>query len=199
VDEVPSLPAEFPPPAKYHVKDPSEKSLLDALPGGELVRRVRRVLPGNRLFKKICAAPERRLPVYVVLREDTYESALGDGVFRYFESAHPDEEAAKAHIDQYCSSKKRFMLYTRKVYLTLSVGSLALDTEDSEPYIRKVYLTLSVENLALDTEDSNLSPFDHFTKAQIVSDLDHPEMRRDPWGKLYQEDRDRERGRDETP
>ncbi len=163
VDEVPSLPAEFPPPAKYHVKDPSEKSLLDALPGGEPVRMVRRVLPGNRLFKKICAAPERRLPVYVVLHEDKYESAFGDGDFRYFESAHLDEEAAKAHIDRYYASK-----------------------EWSELHIRKVYLTVSGWTLALDTEESDLSPFDHFTKRQIVGDLKHPKRRLDPWGEPYQ-------------
>ncbi len=150
VDEVPSLPAEFPPPAKYHVKDPSEESLLE-------------VLPGNRLVKKICAAPERRLPVYVVLHEDTYESAFGDGVFRYFDSAHLDEEAAKAHIDRYYASK-----------------------EWSELYIRKVYLAVSGWTLALGTEDSNLSPFDHFTKRQIVGDLEHPQRRLDPWGEPYQ-------------
>ncbi len=42
-------------------------------------------------------------------------------------------------------------------------------------YIRKVYLTLSGGTWALDTEDSNLSPFDHFTKKQIVNDLEHLE------------------------
>ncbi len=146
VDEVPPLPTEFPPPAKYHVKDPSEKS----------------VRPSDELLKKIRAAPDERLPVCVVLYEDSYESALGDGIFRYFESAHLDDEAAKAHIDQYYASKKWSELYLRKVYLTLSVGSLALVTEDS-----------------------NLSPFDHFTKEQIVSDLEHPEVRLDPWGKPY--------------
>ncbi len=40
--------------------------------------------------------------------------------------------------------------------------------------------------MALDTEDSDLSPFDHFTKKQIVRDLEHPERRLDPWGKPYQ-------------
>lgn len=147
VDEVPSLPAEFPPPAKYHVKDPSEKS----------------VRPSDELLKKIRAAPDKRLPVFVVLHEDWYESALGNGVFRNFESAHLDEEAAKASIGQYYASKKGSELYIRKVYLTLSVGSLALDTEDS-----------------------NLSPFDHFTKEQIVSNLEHAERCLDPWGKPYQ-------------
>lgn len=174
VDAVPSLPAEFPPPARYHVKDPVEKSLLDALPGGELVRRVRRVLPGNRLFKKICAAPEGRLPVYVVLREDIYETAFGDGIFRDFESAHLDEAAAKAYIQQQqpgMTIKSFNPPETRSVH--------------DNHYIRKVYLTESGWTLALDTTDCDLSPYDHFTKKQIVRDLEHPERRLDPWGKPY--------------
>lgn len=174
-DQVPSLPAEFPPPDKYHVKDRSEKSLLDALPGGELVGWVRRVLPGNRLFKKICVAPEGRLPVYVVLREDLYETAFGDGVFRDFESAHLDEEAAKAFIQQQPPG--------------MTIQSYDPPETRSVPdnrYIRKVYLTESGWTLALDTTDCDLSPYDHFTKKEIVRDLKHPEKRLDPWGEPYQ-------------
>ena len=162
--EVPTLPAEFPPPARYHVKDPSGKSLLELLPGGALVRMTRRVLPGSGLFKKVCAAPEGRLPVYVVLQEDIYESALGDGIFRNFESAHLDEQAARTHIDQYQYQPD----------------------EKTEFYIRTVYLIVSGWTLALDTRNCDLSPYDHFTKKQVVRDLEHPDMRLDPWGKPYQ-------------
>ncbi len=165
-DEVPSLPAEFPPPAKYHVKDPSEESLLD-------------VLPGNRLVKKICAAPEKRLPVYVVLREDIYETAFGDGVFRDFESAHLDEEAAKAHIQQFLLKSPGMTIQSFDPPDTRIV--------DNSHYIRKLYLTVSGWMLALDTKDCDLSRYDHFTKKQIVSDIEHPEKRLDPWGEPYQE------------
>ncbi len=160
--QVPSPPTGHPPPDPYHLKERGEASRLMALAGGALVNWARRLLPGGRLLKKIRAAPGRRLPVYVVLHEDRYESAFGDGVFRYFDSAHLDESAAKAHIDRYYAGK-----------------------EWSELHIREVALTVSGWTLALATEDRGLSPFDHFTKNNIVRDLAHPERRRDPWGEPY--------------
>ena len=58
-------------------------------------------------------------------------------------------------------------------------------------YIRKVYLTVSGWTLALDTKNCDLSPFDHFTKKQIVRDFEHPERRLDSWGKTVPGGRDR--------
>jgi hypothetical protein len=164
-NEVPPLPGEFPPPVKYHVKDPSGKSLLESLSDGALVRMARRALPGSQLFNKTCAATESRLAVYVVLIEDTYESAFGDGIFRCFESAHLKEDAAKTYIDEY---------------------QFAPD-EKTDFFIRSVYLTVSGWSLALDTGDCDLSRYDDFTKKQIATDLKHPGRRRNRLGQLYSE------------
>ncbi len=157
VDKVPSLPAEFPPPAQYHVKEPSEAP----------------VRPSDDLLEKIRAAPDGRLPVYVVLGEDPYETSFGDGVFRDFNSAHLDEEAARAHIGQLLGRPPRMTIESDDPPDTRSLHEIH--------YIRKVYLTLSGGTLALDTEDCDLSQYDHFTQNQIVRDLNHPERLRSLW------------------
>lgn len=151
VDQVPSLPAEFPPPDKYHVKDPIE------IP----------VFPSDDLLKKVRAAPDERLPVYVLLKEDPYETSFGDGIFRNFESAYLDEDAAKARIQQLLREPPRITIESNDPTDTRFVHDIH--------YIRKVYLALSEGALTLDTEDCDLSPYDHFTKEKIVSYSDFPD------------------------
>ena len=148
VDQVPSLPAEYPPPDKYHVKDPVEDP----------------VVPNDDLLKEIGAAPEERLPVYVVLEEDPYETSFGDGIFRDFNSAHLDEEEAKAHIQFLLRKPPRMTIESNDPTETRSIPA--------RHYIRKVYLTLSGGTLTLDTKDCDCSPYDYFKIGQIATDLE---------------------------
>jgi hypothetical protein len=102
----------------------------------------------NELLEKINTSPGRRLPVYVVLMENRYETVLGDGCYRDFESAFFDESSAKSHIEN-----------------------------DFEPHefvefhIRKVHLMTKENGVILDTKGANISPFDHFWLKQICEDL----------------------------
>lgn len=147
VDRVPPLPAEFPPPARYNVKQPSEVPLP----------------AGDDLLGKISAAPDARLPVFVVLGEDPYETTFGDGIFRDFESVHLDEQAATAYIRQRQRDPPRMTIESADPSDTRTLQEVF--------YIRKVYLTLSGGKLALDTEDCDLSPYDNFTQNMVVSGL----------------------------
>jgi hypothetical protein len=134
VGRVPSLPAQFPPPEKYHVTDPPEPYTPN-------------VLPESKIFEKVKYAPTRRVPVYVVLREDMYESMVGNGIFRYFESAFFEQTAAESYIK-------------------------TLESKGGYSYhIREVYLTISGNVVALVTKGCDLSPFDHFTRQQICDEL----------------------------
>ncbi|MCK4792991.1 MAG: hypothetical protein KAV87_55185 [Desulfobacteraceae bacterium] len=102
----------------------------------------------NELLERINACPGRRLPAYVVLMEDRYESVLGDGTYRHFESAFFDESSAQSHIEN-----------------------------DFEPHefiefhIREVHLVASENGVVLDTKGAKISPFDHFGLRQICDDL----------------------------
>ena len=134
-DRVPLIPAEFPPPFNLHIADPPEATTPN-------------VLPGSGLFERVNALLDKRLSVYIVLKEDTYESAVGDGIFRYFESAFFDQKEAEANI--------------RK---ELKPGGFYLF------HIRKVSLTISNNELFLDINGCDLSPFDHFTRQEVCDDL----------------------------
>jgi len=134
VGRVPPLPAQFPPPEKYHVTEPPEPHTPN-------------VLPGSKVFEKVNYAPTGRLPVYVVLREDMYESMVGDGIFRYFESAFFERTAAESYVKT-MESKEGYSFY-----------------------IREVSLTISGNVVALVTKGCDLSPFDHFTRQQICDEL----------------------------
>ena len=133
--EVPPLPRRFPPPKSYHVTDPPEIGTPNAL-------------PGSSLFERVNSAPDKKLPVYVVLKEDRYETVFGDGCFRNFESAFFDESSAQSHIEN-----------------------------DFEPHefiefhIRRVYLMVKENGVILDTKGAKISPFDHFGLGQICDDL----------------------------
>jgi len=133
--KVPPLPRKFPPPKKYHVTDPPEKKTSNAL-------------AGSKLFERVNSSLDKRLPVYVVLMEDRYETAVGDGCFRNFESAFFDRPSAESHIE--------------------------LDFEPHEFvafHIRAVHLVARDDQLVLDTKNAELSPFDHFSLRQICDDL----------------------------
>jgi hypothetical protein len=134
-EAAPPLPRRFPPPVKYHLLDPPEPKTANA-------RR------GSKVFDRVLSAPDRRLPVYVVLREDRYESLFGDGVFRDFEAAFLDAASAEHYIEN-DAEQHEFLEY----------------------HLREVYLAVSGKRGVLDTEGCNLSPFDHFTGAEICDDL----------------------------
>lgn len=74
--------------------------------------------PGIALFLQ--AAPGHELPVYVTLQEDLYESAQGDGTFRYFYEAsiggEPPFEGER--------TKGSHAYYVRNLRLRLAEGSL---------------------------------------------------------------------------
>ena len=133
--EVPPLPRKFPPPTRYHITDPPEQETPNAL-------------AGSKLYERVNSVPDKRLAVYVVLMEDRYETVLGDGCFRNFESAFFDESSAQSHIEN-----------------------------DFEPHefiefhIRKVHLVAGENGVVLDTKGAKISPFDHFTLQQVCDDL----------------------------
>jgi hypothetical protein len=102
----------------------------------------------KELLEKIAASAGKRLPVYVVLMENRYETALGDGCFRNFESVFFDEPSAQSHIEN--------------------------DVEQHELlwfHIRKVHLIATENGVVLDTKGANISPFDHFGVQDICENL----------------------------
>jgi hypothetical protein len=133
--EVPPLPREFPPPTRYHVTDPPEKGTPNAL-------------AGSKLFERVNSVSDKRLPVYVVLEEDRYETVFGDGCFRNFESAFLDRRSAESHVE--------------------------LDFEPHEFiafHIRLVHLVARDDQLVLDMNNAEISPFDYFSLQQICDDI----------------------------
>lgn len=102
----------------------------------------------KELLEKITACAGKRLPVYVVLMEDRYETSVGDGCFRHFESVFFDELSAQSHIEN--------------------------DVEQHELlwfHIRKVHLVATENGVVLDTKGTNISPFDHFGVQEICENL----------------------------
>ena len=134
-DEVPPIPREFPPPIRYHVTDPPEKETPNAL-------------AGSKLFERVSSAPDKILPIYVVLVEDRYETVFGDGCYRNFESVFFDRNSAESHVE--------------------------LDFEPHEFvefHIRALHLVAQNDRLVLNTDNDEISPFDHFTLGQICDYL----------------------------
>lgn len=138
-DRLPPVPDGVPPPEKYHLRDPPEPEALQAQ-------------SGSKLFQHAAAAGGR-LPVYVVLYEDCYESIFGDGVFRNFDSAFFDESTADA-------------------YIAAKMDKVAPESRDLVAYhVRPMHLEVSGGSLVMNTDGAQLSPFDHFTLSQITDDL----------------------------
>ena len=53
------------------------------------------------------ARDPKTAPVFIVLREDTYETMLGDGEFHYFQDVFLTEEHAQRHLEQARSEWER--------------------------------------------------------------------------------------------
>ena len=98
----------------------------------------------KELLEKITACEGKRMPVYVVLMEDRYETALGDGCFRNFESVFFDESSAQLHIEN--DVEQHELLYF---------------------HIRKMHLIATENGVVLDTKGANISPFDHIGVQEI--------------------------------
>jgi hypothetical protein len=138
-DRLPPVPDGVPPPEKYHLPEPPEPEARQAKAGSKLSAHV--------------AAAGGRLPIYVVLYEDCYESAFGDGVFRNFDGAFFDESAAQAYI-----AKK--------------IKRVARESRNMVAYhLRTMHLEVRDGNLALDSDGAGLSPFDHLTLSDVTDDL----------------------------
>jgi hypothetical protein len=135
-DKVPPIPRKLPPRSIRDLVDIPEKEA----PYTSVT---------NRLLEKINVCHGGRLSVYVVLMEDRYETVLGDGCYRDFESAFFDESSAQSHIE------KDFEPH-----------------EFIEFHIRKVHLMAKENGVVLDTKGAKISPFDHFGLRQICEDLD---------------------------
>jgi len=140
---VPPLPASFPPSRDSWIADPPER----LSPSAE---------PGSPVFERVRSAPGCRLRVFVVLREDAYESAFGDGIFRYFDSAHLDRAAAESRI-----------------------AARKASDDDSRPsaqlpyryHLREADLVITDGRVRIDASTSERSPFDHFTAGEVCDDL----------------------------
>ena len=133
--KVPPIPRKLPPRAIRDVIDLPEKEA----PYTSVT---------NELLEKINACPGRRVPVYVVLEENRYETVFGDGCFRHFESAFFDESSAQSHIENDCEQHELLWFH-----------------------IRIVHLVASEDGVVLDTKGAKISPFDHFGLGQICDDL----------------------------
>jgi len=95
------------------------------------------------LTRMLLARPSKASPVYVVLKEDTYETSCGDGCYRYLDSVYLDRTAAEAHI-------------------------AAIDaTEWYRGYLRQ--LTIAVADECLDIPDFELALFDNFKVADVFN------------------------------
>jgi hypothetical protein len=135
-DKAPPLPQKLPPEAIRNVvvNLPEKEGPYSGAP--------------DKLLHKIHACPGQRMPVHVVLMEDRYESALGDGIFRNFDSAFFDKNSAQSHIENDFEPNEFVQFQIRKLYLA-AVGN----------------------GVILDTKDANISPFDHFSLRQVCDDL----------------------------
>lgn len=98
----------------------------------------------GRLYQHVAALPEGRTPVYVVLDEDTYETAFGDGEFHYFAGAFLDEQAARRLMAQAGRGRRR--------------------------HLRRMTLEAGPEGLTM--PDFRLEPFDHVSVGQILDSLE---------------------------
>ncbi len=64
---------------------------------------------------------DKEAPVFVVLTEDLYETAFGDGEFHDFAGVFLTREDAQRHIDQNRSRWNKFYLKTNSVWSSLIV------------------------------------------------------------------------------
>jgi hypothetical protein len=150
---LPPLPDGFPPPSALHV---AEKAVRAS------------VKPGRRVLQAVRAAPDGRLAVFVVLYEDRYESIFGDGVFRYFEAAFADADAARAFV---AKSSARAAKEAEAGGWKVELGTVY--------HMRHVHLTHSDNEVTLDTEgaekepdeEAKVSPYDRFNAEQVCKDL----------------------------
>jgi hypothetical protein len=129
-DDLPPLPSEWPPSAAITLNDPAEPSSKHAA-------------HGTPLWTKVEAAGGR-LSIFVVLEEDLYESAFGDGCLRDFRAAFFDEAPARAL-------------------------ALELSGEHRAAHVRHASLGRGERELTLVIDER--SPFDHATVAEVCDSL----------------------------
>jgi hypothetical protein len=75
------------------------------------------VITEKELAALLKNAVDGKLTVYVILKEDPYETTYGDGYYGYFEDAYFCEEEAKAYIENHTGSGYKFHLKRGIVYL----------------------------------------------------------------------------------
>lgn len=155
IARLPPVPDDFPPPTELYVV---EKAVSVS------------IVPGDRVLRAMRAAPMGRLVVFVVLSEDRYESIFGDGVFRYFEAAFTDADAAQAYVAERAARAEK---EATDAGASVELGTAYL--------LRHVHLVNHSDNrVALETESAageaddevKVSPFDHFTIKQVCADLE---------------------------
>jgi hypothetical protein len=76
------------------------------------------------LMKWVAAAPSLNRTAFVVLEEDSYESAVGDGVFRDFIGCFPTEDAAL-----HCDIEPGMQRHVRRIELSLDEGRITARAE----------------------------------------------------------------------
>jgi len=110
------------------------------------------------MYEAVRTARGGRLPVYVVLYEDRYETTFGDGEFHYFEAAFLDRPAAEAFVAAQLDAAARS-------------GNKPDERTGIAYHLREVHLLLSDDVVTLATAAADLSPCDHFTHEQVCDDL----------------------------
>jgi hypothetical protein len=130
--DLPPLPESWPPPADIVVHDPPEPYAFEGRPGSRLWNLVERRRGG--------------LEVFVVLEEDPYETAVGDGIFYYFQDAFFGEPSARTRGEE-------------------------LNARGMRGHVRKGWLRATGNRLMFEIPEAERSPFDHLTLAQVCDAL----------------------------
>lgn len=92
--------------------------------------------PHSSLLDRIRRAPGRKLVVFVVLVEDTYETVYGDGEYRYFKDAFFEEAEARRLVDVPAPTDPSALpaaYHLRRVTLTSSRDRIRLARAERRP------------------------------------------------------------------
>lgn len=89
-----------------------------------------------KLHEALTERPDSTLRVHVLLHEDGYESAFGDGEFHYLRGVFPDEEEATAEMERDRGEWDRFHLRTMSIRLDADADAFAFPDFHLERYDR---------------------------------------------------------------
>jgi hypothetical protein len=110
------------------------------------------------LKKILLEQPLESCPIYLVLKEDMYETSCGDGCYRYLDSAHLDQTEADM------------------------AASTITATSGYQGHLRQITITLIDEHL--DAADFTLAVFEHYSITEVLGLLNDRIGKADLLGKI---------------